>query len=212
MFTVIIFFIFFIYQNSFCVATGHGKDIHGEYGYYSKDLQRTSKLDIWTKEDCEATLNSEYFQKNHSLTWEADSSFICAGGTKDVDTCEGDGGGPLVCLTREIDIVFDYDKESDDNDGGEFDIFAYDQEENDLDLRDDTLGLRQSGVEEEPEKLIQIGIVAWGIECGQEGIPSVYSSLMAGRCWLDQVMSCYKVTYQHLYLVIKFISTKLKNF
>ena len=67
-----------------------------------------------------------------------------------------------------------------------------------MDLRDDTLGLRQSGVEEEPEKLIQIGIVAWGIECGQEGIPSVYSSLMAGRCWLDQVMSCYKVTYQHL--------------
>ena len=35
--------------------------------------------------------------------------------------------------------------------------------------------------------------MAWGIECGKE-LPSVYSSVAAGRCWLDQVMSCYTLS------------------
>ena len=29
--------------------------------------------------------------------FELDSSFICAGGEKDIDTCKGDGGSPLTC-------------------------------------------------------------------------------------------------------------------
>jgi len=30
-------------------------------------------------------------------TFELDESFLCAGGKVNMDTCEGDGGGPLVC-------------------------------------------------------------------------------------------------------------------
>ncbi len=30
-------------------------------------------------------------------TFELDESFLCAGGKANMDTCEGDGGGPLVC-------------------------------------------------------------------------------------------------------------------
>ena len=29
--------------------------------------------------------------------FELDSSFLCAGGEKDIDTCKGDGGSPLTC-------------------------------------------------------------------------------------------------------------------
>ena len=40
-------------------------------------------------------------------------------------------------------------------------------------------------------RLVQLGVVAWGIGCGKAGLPSVYSSVASARCWLDQVMSCY---------------------
>ena len=32
-----------------------------------------------------------------SDSFELHDSFMCAGGGKDVDTCTGDGGGPLMC-------------------------------------------------------------------------------------------------------------------
>jgi len=198
-------------KNFLCVATGHGKDTYGEYGYYSKELKRSSQLRIWNREDCESTLNSEYFQTNHSLNWEADSSFICAGGDEDVDTCEGDGGGPLVCLVsgdydafvdasenngdEEYFDIFDSnygDTSSSSSSSDDFDIFGDTTYDNDLDLRENALDLRGAS-EDEPAKLFQVGIVAWGIECGRKGIPSVYSNLMDGRCWLDQIMSCYKL-------------------
>ena len=41
-------------------------------------------------------------------------------------------------------------------------------------------------------RLVQLGVVAWGIGCGRQGFPSVYSSVASARCWLDQVMSCYQ--------------------
>ena len=46
-----------------------------------------------------------------------------------------------------------------------------------------------------PGRLVQVGVTAWGVgqECGQEGVPSVYSSVISARCWLDQIMSCYPV-------------------
>ena len=225
----------FMLQNFFCVATGHGKD---QEGYFNKQLQRSSQLKIWNREDCEATFNSEYFQKNYSLTWKSDPSFLCAGGDENVDTCEGDGGGPLVCLVgKDYNVVFDgnvdqedetaddyeyendvgdteldlrednNDKDSNDDDNGsndDIDVFDYDFDENDSndvdisnhDEDDDTdLELREDGKGLNGTYLVQVGIIAWGFECGKEGIPSVYSNLIAarGRCWLDQIMSCYKV-------------------
>lgn len=35
--------------------------------------------------------------------FELDSSFICAGGVKGVDTCKGDGGSPLTCKHTDSD-------------------------------------------------------------------------------------------------------------
>ena len=33
-------------------------------------------------------------------TFKLDSSLLCAGGEENKDTCEGDGGGPLVCPAK----------------------------------------------------------------------------------------------------------------
>ena len=36
----------------------------------------------------------------------------------------------------------------------------------------------------------QVGIVAWGIGCGQEGVPGAYTDVAAQVCWIDWAMSC----------------------
>ena len=45
-------------------------------------------------EQCQQTLRKK---TRLGQFFELDKSFLCAGGTKDVDTCRGDGGSPLVC-------------------------------------------------------------------------------------------------------------------
>merc|ERR1739842_95284 len=38
---------------------------------------------------------------------------------------------------------------------------------------------------------IQMGIVAWGIGCGENGVPGVYADVSKASCWIDYVMSGY---------------------
>jgi len=138
-----------------CVATGHGKDNFGAFGYYSETLRKVS-LPLVDNKNCQKILNEKHFQNTSIKSWQMDESFICAGGEAGKDTCEGDGGSPLVCqLSQEDDFA--------------------------VDLR-----------EEEDEKLTQVGIVAWGIGCGQD-IPAVYTKVAHPpvRCWLDEIINCH---------------------
>lgn len=162
-----------------CVATGHGRDAF-QTGYYSAELRRVN-LPIVDSATCEETLNEEFFEAKGVLNWKIDPSFLCAGGNNAsgifVDTCEGDGGGPLVCLNQKKD-------DTRDRSGTEFEddpVFGFD-------LRGAELG--------DNVQLMQVGVTAWGIECGQTGLPSVYTNLaeISNRCWLDQVISCYQET------------------
>ena len=107
----------------------------------------------------------------------------------------------------EYDVFSYYDGETSDvfdnystGDGGEsdtFDDYNYNYPDGPVnsDSDDDSfidytnnevLGLR----DDELVELVQLGVVAWGVGCGSEGVPSVYSSVISARCWLDQVMSC----------------------
>ena len=38
-------------------------------------------------------------------------------------------------------------------------------------------------------KWYQAGIVSYGIGCGEDGIPSVYSDVSSAVCWIDQQVS-----------------------
>ena len=49
-------------------------------------------LELKDKPTCEKALADK-----DGTPYHLDDSAICAGGLKDEDTCEGDGGGPLVC-------------------------------------------------------------------------------------------------------------------
>jgi len=45
--------------------------------------------------------------------------------------------------------------------------------------------------EEDPATLYtQVGIVAWGIGCGQKDVPGVYTDVAAQVCWIDWALSC----------------------
>jgi len=37
----------------------------------------------------------------------------------------------------------------------------------------------------------QVGIVAWGIGCGEDGVPGVYADVSKAVCWIDQATTCY---------------------
>jgi secreted trypsin-like serine protease len=40
-----------------------------------------------------------------------------------------------------------------------------------------------------PNTYIQAGIVAWGIGCGEQGVPGVYADVAQSVCWIDYIMS-----------------------
>ena len=45
-------------------------------------------------------------------------------------------------------------------------------------------------VEGEEERYTQVGIVAWGIGCGEENVPGVYTDVAGQVCWIDWTMAC----------------------
>ncbi|XP_055917330.1 phenoloxidase-activating factor 2-like [Eupeodes corollae] len=81
----------FVFDFSKCFATGWGKD-QFENGKYQNILKKI-ELPIVPSYVCQDNLRKtrlgNYFKLN--------PSFICAGGERGKDTCEGDGGSPLVC-------------------------------------------------------------------------------------------------------------------
>jgi len=191
-----------------CLASGHGKSEDGQFGFFSNKLKKVT-LPIWSSEECQKTLNNKYFQPNHSISWRTHESFLCAGGEEMQDTCEGDGGGPLVCYSKSLtspppsqsqdtpdyDPVFPASEYEDVNDpvfssesSDEIDIFG----DGSSDVSPDAFDLRGTGSPDDKPFLIQYGVTAWGIGCAMPGIPSVYSSLAypAIRCWLEQVINC----------------------
>jgi len=44
---------------------------------------------------------------------------------------------------------------------------------------------------DDPSRYVQVGIVAWGIGCGEAEVPGVYTSVAEQVCWIDWVMKCH---------------------
>jgi len=67
--------------------------------------QREISLPLVSKSECEAKLRPE-FRKRGVNSWDLHSSELCAGGEVGVDTCDGEGGAPLVCLDEDTDQFY----------------------------------------------------------------------------------------------------------
>lgn len=75
-----------------CFSTGWGKDVFGAAGRYSAIMKRVP-LPIVDVTSCQTQFRNTRLGQRFAL----DRSFICAGGQRGIDTCQGDGGAPLVC-------------------------------------------------------------------------------------------------------------------
>lgn len=93
---------------------------------------RKVQIPVKDKENCEQVLKTTRLGDAFTLH----ESFLCAGGEAGRDTCNGDGGGPLVCPIANTD------------------------------------------------RYVQVGVVSWGIGCGTEKIPGVYTAVPKFRNWI----------------------------
>ncbi|XP_055904302.1 phenoloxidase-activating factor 2 [Eupeodes corollae] len=75
-----------------CLSSGWGRDKFGSAGKYSVIMKRVP-LPVVEFGQCQSVFRASRLGKYFVL----DPSFMCAGGQQGVDTCTGDGGGPLVC-------------------------------------------------------------------------------------------------------------------
>merc|ERR1711935_240372 len=93
--------------------------------------------------------------------FELHKSFNCAGGIGGEDACTGDGGGPLVCPVSGVQTGTGNDYEGDG---------------------DLVVGGRNN--------YLQTGIIAWGVECGINGVPGVYANVSDALCFIDYATKC----------------------
>ncbi|KAM3957636.1 phenoloxidase-activating factor 2-like [Aphomia sociella] len=75
-----------------CIATGWGKDKFGKEGSYQTILKKV-EVPVVEHRSCLKLLQNTRLGTRFTLH----SSFMCAGGERDRDTCLTDGGAPLVC-------------------------------------------------------------------------------------------------------------------
>ena len=83
------------FDTNDCYVMGWGKNAFGEEGTYQNTMIQFS-LSLVEHDECEVKLRKTELRDNFILH----DNFVCAGGEKDRDVCEGDGGGPLVCRDK----------------------------------------------------------------------------------------------------------------
>jgi len=86
----------FINHDEHCWVAAWGKDLH---------RQREIDLPLVTKSDCERRLGP-IFRERGIPNWRPKPSEVCAGGVRGKDTCDGEGGAPLVCYDKGSDQYF----------------------------------------------------------------------------------------------------------
>ena len=52
-------------------------------------------------------------------------------------------------------------------------------------------------------KTFQVGITAWGIGCGQSGVPGAYASISSSLCFIDWAIKCKEQSFYQDYIDIK---------
>jgi len=84
------------FRGQQCQVTGWGKDNFGSNGKFQSVLKEVT-VPIQDHYGCQNTLRQTRLGRSFNL----DPGMLCAGGEEDKDACKGDGGGPLVCKSRD---------------------------------------------------------------------------------------------------------------
>ena len=81
------------FDGQSCATTGWGQDAY-KGGVFSNVLKE-AHLPVVDRQTCSDSLRRTRLGSGFRLH----DSFLCAGGKRGVDSCRGDGGGPLVCYS-----------------------------------------------------------------------------------------------------------------
>ncbi|CAL7939218.1 unnamed protein product [Xylocopa violacea] len=84
-----------VFDSSECYASGWGKNVFGQDAHYQVILKKV-ELPMVPHNKCQDDLRKTRLGKYFVLH----ETFICAGGEAGKDTCNGDGGSPLVCPSK----------------------------------------------------------------------------------------------------------------
>jgi len=84
-----------------CWVAGWGRDATKEQGGQFSFIQKKVDVPIYNRDRCEARLRQELSRKSQSgRRFELTDGELCAGGEAGKDSCDGDGGAPLVCQSQ----------------------------------------------------------------------------------------------------------------
>jgi len=74
---------------------------------WGQDLKRQREVDLplVSRTECESRL-IPIFERKKVKNWRLQPSEVCAGGVPGKDTCQGEGGAPLVCYDKGSDLFF----------------------------------------------------------------------------------------------------------
>ncbi|XP_067003466.2 phenoloxidase-activating factor 2 isoform X2 [Anabrus simplex] len=75
-----------------CIATGWGRNTYVPNDTEDTEMKKV-EVPIVSREICQRRLRRTFLGRSFRLH----KSFMCAGGESQMDTCQGDGGSPLVC-------------------------------------------------------------------------------------------------------------------
>lgn len=149
------------YAGSRCWTTGWGKDAFGDFGKYQNILKEVD-VPVQSHQQCERQLQ----QTRLGYDFKLHQGFVCAGGEEGKDACKV--GIFLLCFPA-----------------GGFRFHVLEQE------LTDRSGLQGDGggpmVCERGGSWHVVGVVSWGVGCGQSGVPGVYVKVAHYLDWIRQV-------------------------
>ena len=91
-----------------CWVAGYGKDKEeGDFSF----IQRKVDVPLFSnRNECNNRLKSELSKRSPrtAANFQLSAGELCAGGEQGKDSCDGDGGAPLVCLFVDIILFFSY--------------------------------------------------------------------------------------------------------
>ena len=62
------------------------------------------------------------------------------------------------------------------------------------------------------KNIYQVGITAWGIGCGQSGVPGAYASISSNLCFIDWAIKCKEQSVYQDYIDIKVSQTMIHGY
>nr|CAD7456199.1 unnamed protein product [Timema tahoe] len=172
-----------------CVASGWGQDKLGTQETFQTPLKKV-ELPIVPHDECQKKLRTTRlgpFFKLHG-------SFICAGGESGRDTCQAERAAET---SARYDTVFPHRREERQAHLPCMILFICAGGESGRDTcQGDGGGPLVCPLSDVTGRYVQVGVVSWGIGCGDTQVPAVYSNVARYTQWIGEQLQLMELKLQ----------------